>query len=322
MECEIYFIFVETIKKNIMAITIKTNQDFWSYLKNDTSLLKSITDFEQPIQLDVFRVELTSAKTAIMRAERGLDLGGKSIGNLITEVTFQDFKALYTLAKNLYIANPNKSELSALSISWGATEANEIELIYQPVMLTKVGSRYNENHNIINDYNIRSQGDYCEKNGKKIADKLREKLQKNYQEKIQFIEGKDRFFINSHDDNLKGDVKSMLYTFQEIFAILFFNEEGNIRIDNCIREIKDISDPNNLIIKHSTLLSPIDIGVFLYNILKVSFNIDFTNILGGDIKLRQEKLVADIIPLLQDSYANLAHLCPPRCSNGFSYLME
>lgn len=86
------------------------------------------------------------------------------------------------------------------------------------------------------------------------------------------------------------DVKSVIFSFQEIFVLLYDNSTDEIKIYNAIRKVYDF---DGFEVKHSLVLATEGTG---YE--SKSFMYSFYN-----------------------RYANLTHLCPPNCAR-FLYPIE
>jgi hypothetical protein len=169
-------------------------------------------------------------------------------------------------------------------------QKSKVCLLYQPVCMQKNSNIGNTNK--VRLYDIHDGPDIYKYNDTNktftpiILDEVK-KLVTNYTNVIQILHSD--LPNDTHSDFIKGfDVESMIFPFQEIFALLYDNKPDEIiKISNCIK--KNEIDPSFLIIKHSILLS-------------VNTT---TESASGTFK---------------GMYANLIHLCPPHCRKGVYHL--
>jgi|GEM_PF-2980722 len=103
---------------------------------------------------------------------------------------------------------------------------------------------------------------------------------------------------DTHSNFIRNyDVESVIFSFQEIFTLLFENLDfQKITIYNCIKQNQ--ADPSFLTIKHSLLLAT---------------NLAPTILTTQSLKKEETFLT---------KYANLAHLCPPHCIKIVYYLLR
>lgn len=194
---------------------------------------------------------------------------------------YEVFLELYNIAKSK--ANGAVRYVTALEMSFGIDNHDRIRLLYRPAGLVK-------NHDIsINEreYDANFTRDYYYYDNINHSFQVANNISviKNYKDCIKIVEpgvGPRKYKL--------GDVTSVIFSFQEIFAVLYDNTGNTISIFNAIEN--EIQEDGSIVFKHSLLLAPQG--------LTPPFMLD-KNLLG--------------------MYADLAHLCPPHCIK-FTYVIE
>ncbi len=177
--------------------------------------------------------------------------------------------------------------LLAVKITYGLNKNNQIKLFYQPVFL-KNRANDADTTDVVYDplvspiyYRYQKDSGFVE-----IDTSLVNKAIENYRMHISFKRDDNRYFRtfkNTDDNDSTADVKSILYSFQEMDSIMTGNKTDELYIFNAAEEMKV---REKLYLKHSLILGP------------------------GELKDKTWQ------PIFYLKYGNLSHLCPPSCNNA------
>lgn len=268
---------------------------------NNTSL--SSLSNESTINLEFHVKDVDPANREIDECKNQLriskTLGGVDVNvdgdQVIDTIIGCHFLGLYNVAQEL---SGSGCYLTGLKIIFGINNNNEICLVYQPVLLqneqetspdSKVCSYRIIESSSCFQYDKTDGFKNCSGKGDLVA---------AYKSKIKIKHNA----TETHSPFLPGvDVESMVFSFQEIFALMYENRKAEadqnifyknndpVLIYNCIRE--NSIDPS-FKYKHSLLLSTVASS----KMKEVGFS---------------------------GKFANLAHLCPPNCKNdSFIFRLE
>ncbi len=267
---------------------VKINKELESLLQEDTT------------NLDLHPKPKEEAEAEIKACEHYLKVGDTNINGLvpIEKIKRIAFLELYIKANDL-IGEGNY--LTGLKIEFGIDLANNLSLVYKPIRF------YNGTSNLGSSTYDKKEGvSFKYNNGENRFDSISEDercaLVLRYEEIIR-IKHSDRTG-DTHTNFIKGkDIESMIFSFQEIFALMYDNrsvgvndifDRPNVNPILFFNYVKKEKIDDYYSAKHSLLLSPnlqpkVEIGI-----------LDFKNM-----------------------YANLAHLCPPNCErSGHVFKLE
>jgi len=273
-------------------------------IANHTSNLNDIKNEDvvnlnkHPKEPDIGRLEIEDCKD-YLKTKRFLRKLPIKWREAVAIINREHLLKLYEKAKKM---NNQAHYITGLKMEFGLDKNKEVSLIYRPVKFFDRG--------VINDttYNYESVegGMYRYEGGTsgfKLIDYLsREELIQTYKSKIRIKHSE--ILGDGYNSFIEGeDVESVIFSFQEIFALMYDNREDcanhnifeqsndSILIYSAIQ--KDTVNPN-LSTKHSLLLS-----------LK-----------EYDKYKKRERF--------EDKFANLGRLCPPNCvrKRRFTFILE
>lgn len=187
----------------------------------------------------------------------------------------------------------NDQNVLALRFLFGI-ENDKIILIYQPVELKPTSEfidAMHQKHGFFAENDLKYQYSYNSSSGFTQL-KSASILPDNYREGIRLRRTK-RDEFKRHD--IATDVKSVLYSFQEIFAVIYDSYSTVIDIYNCVRRVDNSRGVYEM--KHSLVLAAENTRPFI-------------QAAGNESK---ELAPLAMLEKFTNQYANLAHLCPPNC---------
>lgn len=288
-----------TNKKNQELVKQGLNPSVDQNPKNETA--KKYPVLKELLKEDAINIELNIVESGLGPPEIQKCIDHLQVENvalsqnelLIHNIKFDAFTDLFLKARKII---GGKNDIAALKISFGIDDSNKICLFFQPIGLVFQQKFFNNKYEQHAQYKIVEGQLYrydkdLDSFGTPVED-IKNEMGK-YSQKIRIkhadSERSCSVFRNYNEDNeIYGDVTSLIFSFQEIFAVFHDNNyKAYVQIYNCIRLIPQ-ADPATALNKHGLLLfasndkSPHD------------FNLTFES-------------------TYQDQYADLSHLCPPSC---------
>jgi len=238
---------------------------------------------------------------------------------MIAQVNWKHFYPLFNFATRL---KPNSSTgyVTGLRIHWGISVDGGVQSlcpVFQPVCLNlnEKGLTYNSSLHTTNKYDIvETQKAYYTYDGTSFNTCTENEFTTyttNYRNLILFSRdgGATKLPFNDAMD-IKGDVRSELYTFQEIFAEMYVNQLDYVYLYNAIKTV-----PSQDLFKHTIFLSPniVTEAIPMLAIRHISIE--------GSVSAMFEAL-SFRTHFPQNCFADLAHLCPPNCDMKLPFEME
>jgi hypothetical protein len=237
---------------------------------------------EDPLLIDTMAVDSEAGDLRIRNCYTHLKIDGRTFGDSdrvidTTKNGYTPFLKLYNIAL-AKAGSPAGDYLTGVKINLGIDNSGKISALYQAVGLNKSKIQDPNLPPKKVQYDVTSDTDYYSYDSGSGTFELKTDLTSlaAYKTKICIV----------HDNNagtnctsfIAGtDVELIIFSFQEIFSLIYDNDSDTISICNAIEQ-----DPSQTQtpVKHSLLLAPDGLGLLS----------------------------------LKGVYANLAHLCPPNCN--------
>jgi hypothetical protein len=227
-------------------------------------------------------------------------------------IEYVAFITLYEEA--IKLVDTSKNHITAVKISYGLDKKNKICLLYTPLAFISPIPKYGSKSEFIGyEYTIVDKGDFYihEGRGFRIATPEEQNFLKEYTN----IDPKQARIHIKHKPKeeltpfKEGDVRSVIFSFQEIFALVQNNMDKLsktarkfINISNYIRQVSGVSGKEN---KHSLLMLSSN---------SIRENASFSDFLES-LELLDINSMLEFIDFLE-KYADLPHLCPPSCGSA------
>ncbi|MNJ83146.1 hypothetical protein D3C87_05600 [compost metagenome] len=241
--------------------------DYYDKLNLDVRKLEQ----EDRLDLDLIPLIPEVAEPEIDECDTYLKVSTGRLEKEIIRINRVAFVGLFKIATEM--RSGTESYLTGLKIHFGLV-GRKIEPIFQPVYMKRVAAGQGTN-----DYSTQFELHYVYNSGMKQFDKAEEEdLRKidNYKSAIQIKHDA----ASAHGPFSEGDVEGVIFPFQTIFSLLYYNEgDHDVFFYNAIRSVGSKK-------KHCILLAT------------------------------KEKPFPQ--PVFENKYANRSHLCPPcrRVSNS------
>lgn len=291
---------------------------------------------EDAVLLDEMGISEKKGESHINSCEDYFEMYGGPIQDLkIDEVMREAFNDLYGMACQLVPENLPKDSgyITAVRIYWGIDpEKKMIRPVYQPVclILSSKGLYPDCWLNYTNEYSIlnnTAQLQVYNSATAKFGSYTQGNFETTYYNTMKFIRkagDPPQPFADTED--ITGDVKSQVFTFQEIFAEMYINGKNSLFLYNSARRVQKRVAKLDLM-KHVIYLSARDpfasaasLTTNAGGLQKASFKVMNAFFDGNTITMHTQR-IEENMDLHKYNFADLAHLCPPNCS-VFKFTME
>ncbi len=251
---------------------------------------KLLVDLEDRLELKDNVVDVPEGTTRRTTARNKIRVDSVTqLPDILDSIPQAAFDTLKHIATRMH-GSDTSHYVIGLKISYAMNQTNNMKLLYQPAYLKRISGNSTKT-NAVYERNI--YADYYKYNGSAftIVPTSNATLSiNNYTTHITFKKQGSthyRTFNNTADNDSTGDVKSILYSFQEIDSVINGNTSNKIYILNAA-EVMRANHTDYL--KHSLILGP-------------------------DTLIKQ-------LHLFYLKYGNLSHLCPPSCSTNVFYNLK
>ncbi len=262
--------------------------------RNKEAVISTLTATEDTLDLSRHPNDITLGNLKIEMSRYTIFIDSTTPLEETLETIHRDaIKNLKTLALNIDNAYTGRY-LLAVKINYGINPMNKkMKLFYQPVLLKNITNGIQKTDVI---YTVSVSPTYYKYvNSPKpsfvaVGQQTVNVMTEYYRQHITFKRNDNRYyriFKEASDTDSTADVKSILYTIQELDSLMIGNNVDKIHIFNAVENLNVSGVPY---LKHSLIL--------------------------GAERLR------DTVSIFYKKYGNLSHLCPPSCNTNKKFNLK
>ncbi len=306
MKANIYFILIKICSIFLLCFVIGCSDN---QLKSQVTPKALINPKSDDINVLPCAIDTTAAKKEFADCDSYVAINGKlKLVRVVDIISTAELDRLRDTADSLaFAANDTSDYIPCLEIALALNSTyKKMELLYKPVFAIKNrdstdlvhGGKWRFYDVVDNPYYYK----FDSINGTLVKTYDSAGI-KRYQDTMMFYNFNDKKFEKFNQSlNSTGDVRSLIFPFEEIDSLLSANgPTKSVKFVNTALT-KQFSAMDSCI-KHSILLSPDDL------MPACEFTVDFSK--SSRIKLKKTSFVLG--GGISREYANLAHLCPPNC---------